>query len=145
MISIAEIDPKKAYFIRHKVLWPHKKINDCRIDIDHHEDAFHVGAYCYEELVSIGSFFKLKNKKLPFDNQYRLRAMATLFNYQKIGAAKALIDFSTEKLRILNQDIVWCDARIIAVPFYEKIGFIKIGDPYDIPIIGAHYLMYKTL
>ena len=44
------------YSIRHQVLWQHKVFEDCGIDIDDQEDAFHLGAYTGEELVCVASF-----------------------------------------------------------------------------------------
>ena len=71
--------------------------------------------------------------------------MATLAYAQKQGAAKALLDFAFEKLLDLNQEIIWCDARLVAIGFYEKIGFTKQGEMYEIPLIGYHYLMWKSV
>ena len=42
-------------------------------------------------------------------------------------------------------DVIWCNARIKAVPFYKREGFKIIGDEFDIPNIGPHYLMAKNL
>lgn len=145
MLEVKEITAKHSYPIRHKVLWQHKSVDDCGIDIDEQEGAFHLGAFYQGELVCIGSFFKQKHSQFSIQNQYRLRAMATLPKAQKNGAAKALLEFAFKKLQEEEQGMLWCDARIIAVGFYEKLGFVKSGKKYEIPIIGNHYLMYKKL
>jgi hypothetical protein len=36
---------------------------------------------------------------------------------------------------------VWCNARTPAVGFYEKLGFSTIGEEFELPPIGPHYLM----
>ena len=41
--------------------------------------------------------------------------------------------------------MVWCNARINAVAFYKKEGFKIIGDEFEIPDIGPHFLMAKNL
>ena len=71
--------------------------------------------------------------------------MATLSSAQNTGAARALLNTAFKILKDKDQNLLWCDARIIATGFYEKLGFEKLGDSYSIPIIGLHYLMYKTL
>ena len=142
---VKEIKPKDCYFIRHQVLWQHKSFDDCGIDIDDHDGAFHLGAYKGDQLICVASFFKQRQAKFSEQHQYRLRAMATLSCAQNTGAARALLNTAFQILKEKGQDLLWCDARIIATGFYEKLGFEKLGDTYSIPIIGLHYLMYKTL
>ena len=119
--------------------------DSCGIDIDDHEGAFHLGAYKGDQLICVASFFKQRQAKFSEQHQYRLRAMATLSCAQNTGAARALLNNAFQILKEKGQDLLWCDARIIATGFYEKLGFEKLGDKYSIPIIGLHYLMYKTL
>ena len=142
---VKEIKPKDCYFIRHQVLWQHKSFDECGIDIDDQAGAFHLGAYKGDELICVASFFKQSQAKFSKQHQYRLRAMATLSSSQNTGAARALLNTAFKILKDKDQDLLWCDARIIATGFYEKLGFKKLGDTYSIPIIGLHYLMYKTL
>ena len=33
---------------------------------------------------------------------------------------------------------IWCNARIRAIPVYERCGFVVISDVYDIEGIGPH-------
>ena len=142
---VKEIKPKDCYFIRHQVLWQHKTFDDCGIDIDDQVGSFHLGAYKADKLICVASFFKQTQAKFSEKNQYRLRAMATLSSAQNTGAARALLNTAFKILKDKDQNLLWCDARIIATGFYEKLGFEKLGDRYSIPIIGLHYLMYKTL
>ena len=145
MIQVKQITANECYAIRQQVLWQHKAITECGIDIDSQKGAFHLGAFLNDELVCIGSFFKQQNSHFKQAKQYRLRAMATLPIAQKKGTAKSLLEFAVQKLKVENQDLLWCDARIIATGFYSKLGFSTKGDSYEIPIIGTHYLMYKPL
>ena len=145
MIQVKQITANGCYAIRQQVLWQHKAVTECGIDIDSQEGAFHLGAFLNDELVCIGSFFKQTNPHFTQANQYRLRAMATLPIAQKKGTAKSLLEFAVQKLKAENQDLLWCDARIIATGFYSKLGFSTKGSSYEIPIIGTHFLMYKPL
>ena len=85
MAQVKHITAKECYPIRKQVLWQHKTLNECGIDIDSQEGAFHLGVYLNDQLVCIGSFFKQINPKFAQANQYRLRAMATLPIAQKKG------------------------------------------------------------
>ena len=120
---VKEIKPKDCYFIRHQVLWQHKTFDDCGIDIDDHEGAFHLGAYKGDELICVASFFRQSQAKFSEQHQYRLRAMATLSSAQNTGAARALLNTAFKILKDKDQNLLWCDARIIATGFYEKLGF----------------------
>jgi hypothetical protein len=41
--------------------------------------------------------------------------------------------------------VLWCDARLVAVPFYEQLGFKKFEDVYEVPLIGPHHFMWKEV
>ena len=41
--------------------------------------------------------------------------------------------------------IVWCDAKVAAYGFCERYGFRRFGDPFELPDIGPHYLMFVEL
>lgn len=145
MVVVKQILANDCYSIRQQVLWQHKAVADCGIDIDSQEGAFHLGAFIDGDLVCIGSFFKQKKPQFNQAKQYRLRAMATLPIAQKKGTAKSLLEFAVQKLQSDHQDLLWCDARIVATGFYKKLGFSIKGTSYEIPVIGTHYLMYKKL
>lgn len=132
--------------LRHTVLWPHiLKEEDCVIDIDEREDAIHLGTFLNDELVAVGSFFKMSSPKLSFERQYRLRAMATHPDVRGTGAGKLLVQTGIQLLRDLRCDVLWCDARIKAVGFYASIGFHRLEEIYQVPQIGPHQFMWFEL
>jgi GNAT superfamily N-acetyltransferase len=140
------IEPRETQLLRHRVLWPHLASPEvCVIDIDNREDAFHIGVFFEERLISIGSFFRVLSPRLSFSTQYRLRAMATDPDYRRLHAGEQLIAFACEELRNRQIEALWCDARLLAVPFYESIGFTKFDDVYEVPLIGPHHFMWKEV
>jgi predicted GNAT family N-acyltransferase len=145
-LSARFIEPKETQSLRHKVLWQHLPSMDvCIIDIDNRDDAFHVGVFQDENLISVGSFFQMSSPRLQQHQQYRLRAMATDPDYRRMRAGERLIAFACEELRTRQVEVLWCDARLLAVPFYESIGFTKFDDVYEVPLIGPHHFMWKEL
>jgi predicted GNAT family N-acyltransferase len=52
---------------------------------------------------------------------------------------------SFEELKERGSDMVWCNARLIAVDFYRSLGFKISGDLFNIDGIGPHYYMYKKI
>lgn len=145
MAKAITISPKHTYELRNKVLWPHKTFDQCSLDIDALETTFHVGVEDEGKIVAVGTFLKQKNDNFPQENQYRLRAMASSVDVRGKGFGKLVINFAKDKLKEMNIDLLWCDARLIAVDFYKKQGFNIKGEQYEIPIIGPHYLMYKEI
>jgi len=87
---------------------------------------------------------KTSNKKIN-GSQYQLRGMATLEEFQGLGTGKLMMEHAFKLLKGLNISYLWCNARVIAVPFYEKSGMKTIGEPYNIEFIGTHYVMVKRL
>ena len=129
------IQPNLTHKIRLSVLWPHKNISNCFLAEDDLKDTFHVGTF-------------LKQNNVIFDEnvkQYRLRAMATEKKHQGISMGRKLIMFAKNELIKRKVKLLWCDARKIAIPFYENLGFKSQGEFYNIPKIGPHKLMYLYL
>ena len=56
-----------------------------------------------------------------------------------------IIRAAEEELRKKGVKLLWCDARLIATGFYEKLNFKIKGQVYQVPKIGPHKLMFKDL
>ena len=87
---------------------------------------------------------KLNNEKFEEPNQYRLRGMGVLKDYQGFNFGKLLVKKAESLVKQKGAKLLWFDARLIAVGFYKKLGFVKIGEQFDIPKVGPHYVMYKV-
>ena len=143
MITIKTITAKETFDIRLEVLRKNIPLPyEFKGDFD--ADTFHLGAFKDEKLIAVSSFMKSENNNFK-GKQYQLRGMATLDNYQGFGAGKRLIVKAVEILRKKNIDCLWCNARVIALDFYKKQGFLIFGDKFDVSLIGDHFVMYKYL
>ncbi len=142
MLSVRIIPVEETYPLRHKVLWPHLAEQNCVTSTDGEEGAIHLGVFLDGVLIGVCSLFRTASDKLPFQNQYRLRAMATDPLFRGRNGAKALIESATTILRERGQEVLWCDARLGAVGFYEKQGFLSLPELYEIPLIGPHRFMW---
>lgn len=146
MNDVKTISSAETYPLRLSVLWPHlNELNECSLAIDDVEGTFHVGAFKDEELVSVGTFLIDFNKEFKHKKQYRLRAMASSTKVRGQNFGKKIIDFAIQKLKNEKIDLLWCDAREVALGFYEKMGFKMIGNFYEVKNIGPHKLMYYEL
>ena len=141
-----QITAEQTRDLRHRVLWPHKdRMEECMIDIDHGEDAIHLGTFDGDRIVSVLSLFEMSSPKLDFERQYRLRVMGTDPEYGGLGAGKLIVELAKEVIREKSYDIIWCYARKVALGFYDRLGFKIIGDWYDVPEIGLHKTMFFKL
>lgn len=143
MISIKKISAEETYQIRLEVLrknipLPYKFQGD--LDLE----TFHLGAFKNNKLIAVSSFMKVANKNLN-GTQYQLRGMATLKEYQGLGAGKLMMQHAFLVLNKLQVNCLWCNARVQAVPFYEKLGLQTFGERFEIEFVGEHYVMFKYL
>jgi GNAT superfamily N-acetyltransferase len=75
----------------------------------------------------------------------RLRGMATASETRGAGHGRAVLEGCFREARALGATHLWCNARLVAVPFYERLGLACVGDLFDMPEIGPHYVMWGEL
>lgn len=145
-MNIQELQTSDIRKLRHEVLWPHKpSFEDCVIEPDYVSTTFHMGAIENDIVVGTSTFLIDINDKFDTTSQYRLRAMATSRSVRGKQVGRQIIEASIERLKNMNIDLLWCDARLEATGFYEKLGFKMKGEIYNVPDIGPHKLMYLKL
>lgn len=146
MITVKQILADQTRPLRHLVLWPHiENESDCVIDIDNREDAIHLGAFLDNNIVGVCSLFRMESPRLEHPKQYRLRAMATHPDVRGMHAGQAIVEHAIEQIRSMGYDVLWCDARKIALGFYEKMGFTIIDEWYEVRNIGPHKTAFIEL
>ena len=128
--------------LRFLVLWPYKsQVEDCLLDSDFESGTRHFSARDEnKEIVACCSVMHEEREINGDVYSCRLRAMAAHPSIRRMGVSKQLLKFVQEEYPGMN---FWCDAREIAVPFYLSCGWQIQSEPYQIPIIGTHYLMTK--
>lgn len=145
-LKVLRISPEDTLEIRHRVLRPYlDKKEDCVFPGDDSGQTFHLGGFLDSKLASIASFYFESNPAFEQPYQFRLRGMATLPDYQGKGLSSELLNMGFPIVKQNMCELVWCNARKGAIGFYEKVGFEKVGDFFDIPEIGPHLLMVKYL
>lgn len=97
------------------------------------EDALHFGAFLNHEIVGVVSFFE------EVENNWRIRGMAVDPAYQKRGIGRKLVLTGCKELQ--NATLIWCNSRISAIAFYEKLGFVQKSDVLNIEGHGKRVKM----
>jgi ribosomal protein S18 acetylase RimI-like enzyme len=137
-ISAADTYPIRLEILRKNIPLPYKFTGD----LD--SDTFHLGVFQNSKIIAVSSFMKVKNNNFSGE-QFQLRGMATLIEFQGLGAGRLMMQEALSILRALNIDCLWCNARLVAIEFYKKAGLQTFGEKFTIPYIGDHYLMFIDL
>ncbi len=145
LIKIKYISSIDTHLIRKEVLWPHINNGNYSLNIDNNKATFHLGTFVNNNLVSIGTFLPELNSHFSKNNQYRLRAMATKKEYTGKGYGRKLFLHAINILIRNKVELLWCDARIEAIPFYKKLDMKSLNKTYEIKNIGPHQTMYIKL
>lgn len=140
---VKKISATETYAVRQPVLRAGKPIESCQFDGDERESTKHYGYFENGNLIGIASMFEVKNEAFDSQKQFQLRGMAVLPNHQKKGIGEQLVLFAEKDAIAQNADLIWFNAREIAVGFYEKLGYEIFDEPFDIGDIGPHYIMFK--
>jgi ribosomal protein S18 acetylase RimI-like enzyme len=143
--TIKHITALETHEVRHPVLREGKPIESCVFIGDNLKTTIHLGLFSKEKPIGVCSFLKNKHHSIPHYNQFQLRGMAVLNEFQGKGLGQLLLKHGESELKKRKTKFLWCNARETAVRFYKKCGFEIIGEPFDIESVGLHYAMYKTL
>ncbi|MGB8704557.1 MAG: GNAT family N-acetyltransferase [Gillisia sp.] len=145
-LSIKKIPASETISVRQTVLRPGKPVSDCEFEGDYSPESFHLGIFYHNNLAGVGSFIKMSNPLFTDLNQFRIRGMAILPQFQKHGFGKKILkEGETEIAAISQTPLIWFNARETAIGFYEKFGYKTQGEKFDIPGVCTHIVMYKKL
>ena len=142
-ITINKINYLDTFPVRSAVLRQGKPIETCFFLSDDAVGTTHFGLYNENNIIGVASVFTSNNENFDKKNQFQLRGMAILEEYQSTGFGKLLIEEIFNFIQLQKTELLWFNARESAVPFYEKLGCTKKGASFEIPEIGSHFLMYK--
>lgn len=119
---VEQIFPALTWRIRQLAMYPEKEITDMELPEDW--DGMHFGLYYQYELTGVVSLF-------VDGTTAQFRKMAVLPANQGKGFGLQLIKYLVDYCRSQGIKNLWCNARVSATGFYQKIGFETIGEPYQ--------------
>ncbi len=143
MITIKAIKAEDTYNLRLKIL---KTCDEYQYKYqgDFNMNTVHFGAFKNVNLIGIVSLMKARNNSF-IESQMQLRGMAIDIEYQEKNIGKFLIEQCNKHCKTNKIDLIWCNARELAIGFYKKQGFMIKGDSFHIKNVGRHFLMYKLI
>jgi GNAT superfamily N-acetyltransferase len=145
-ISAAVIRPAsfdEIVALRHEVLRAGLPPDAAVFPGDHEPTSRHYGAFVDNR--NIGCATLHLNQWLD-EPAWQLRGMATAPDFRGSGIGRTILEF-IEKDRRLHHSIhlLWCNARVPASGFYQRLGWQIVSEQFDIPTAGPHFRMVKRL
>ena len=138
---IRRITAEQVRSVRHRVLRPGQPFESSVYPGDDLPTTVHLGAFAGDELVGIASLYH--EPRAGTADGWRLRGMATVPEVRGQGLGAALLDACLDHAGTAGDAEVWCNARMVAVGFYERAGFEVLSDQFDVPGIGPHVVMAR--
>ncbi len=139
-VQVCAISAQDARPIRHAVLRPAQPAE--RLIYPGDDTAIHLGIRTNETLVAVASIY---SEPIPgtTDPAWRIRGMATLPEHRGEGHARRLVEAGLTRARQIHPGPAWCNARTTAAGYYERLGFNPLGEEFEIPDIGPHFVMVR--
>ena len=77
----------------------------------------------------------------------QLRAMAVAEDFRGAGVGSKLLARIDEQVLTLPppRPMMWCNARVSAIGFYERCGWTVVSEVFDSPPAGPHVKMTRQL
>ncbi|MCW2961781.1 MAG: family N-acetyltransferase [Thermoleophilia bacterium] len=144
-VEARPIDATATYDLRHRVLRPDAPMEDVQFDGDELATTHHMGAFRGDALIAIATVYREARPDSDGDDEWRLRGMAAEPAARGTGAGRAALDAIEAHARAEGGRLLWCNARTPAIGFYERAGWIVLGEEFEIPSAGPHYVMEKPL
>jgi predicted GNAT family N-acyltransferase len=132
--------------VRQEVLHPNGPRDRVVYKQDEEESAYHLVLKNDEgEIIAVGSMFYEMEEGGADSSTFRIRGMAVKESAQGQGIGSQII----EKFIVFAKDqeakMIWCNARVKALPLYERKGFKRFGETFDVPGSGPHYRLRNDL
>jgi GNAT superfamily N-acetyltransferase len=136
--DVRTVEPALTRPLRQRVLRPHESLEELA---SHEPPGVHaVGAFAGGELIAVG--FVCPDGE---PGEWRVRGMATAPEHRGCGVGAAILEQLVDHARAQGATRVWCNARTPALGLYERAGFERESDEFEIPGIGPHFVMARRV
>lgn len=140
--SVRPIAAEEVRPLRHTVLRPGQAFEETVYPGD--DAGVHLGAFDGNRLVGIASLYEEDRVDGPAGG-WRLRGMATDVGVRGAGFGASLLAACVEHVAGAGGTELWCNARMAAVGFYRVAGFEVVSDEFEVPGIGLHVVMTRSV
>ena len=147
-MELVEVDVEDVQPLRTEVLRPHFEEGRLANFIGDKEPGTHHYALRDDgDVVAVVTYMRAEAPGDIGAPAVRLRGMAVAEDRRRQGLGARLLEGSLARLAVQESDVsvVWCNARMSAVDFYEEMGFQTHGEVFDVADIGPHVVMWRRM
>ena len=131
--------------LRHAELRPGLPLEAARFDGDDESETRHFGAFLRASGVPVACVSCMRRPRDRRD-AWQVRGMATRGDLVRRGIGRALLRHGLAALRDAGgPELLWCNARVGALGFWEREGWATVSEVFDIPGVGPHRTMARRL
>jgi predicted GNAT family N-acyltransferase len=138
IFEYGSVEYDKALSLRYEVLRKPLQLLFTEAELQKDREDIHFGLFDGEKILACLILTKGDNRRI------KMRQVAVDHNLQGQGLGKELSEAAENYAREKGFDIVFCNARKVAVPFYEKMGYKIVSDEFT-EVNIPHYTMEKPL
>jgi predicted GNAT family N-acyltransferase len=139
-----DVEQVREYLVlplRQAVLRPHQRLAEVGFEGD--ASGTHFAAFdAASAIVGVASLIGEPEDPRP-GPRWRLRGMAVAPDHRGEGVGRALMDGLVDFVARTGGGALWCNARLHAVGFYQRFGFVVTGEVFEEPVIGPHVRMAR--
>lgn len=128
----------KALELRHRILRKPLNLEFTEEELKKDVADIHCGLFNNQEIIACLTLTKAG------ENKMKMRQVAVDEKYQQKGFGRKLSEEAEKFAKINGCTIMFCNARKVAVPFYQKLGYKIISDEFT-EVNIPHYTMEKRL
>ncbi|MEI7658252.1 MAG: GNAT family N-acetyltransferase [Phycisphaerae bacterium] len=154
-LTIRHVPAEATHALRQRVLRPHQPISMMDFAGDRNPGTTHLAAIDPADGQPLGiasiylapplERFHPASPLLVDGPRWQLRGMATDPAIRGTGWGRRLLLACLAHAKAHGGTVMWCDARVEALPFYERMNFLAFGDEYTPPGLRPHRFMWRAL
>jgi ribosomal protein S18 acetylase RimI-like enzyme len=122
------------YQLRARVLRQGRPVESAVFPGDEDPTTIHIGAFTAEGNC-IGVTTLMENKGI------QMRGMAVSPEARGLGVGAAIVREAQRVIAERGILSIWCNARVSAAGFYERMGWTIESEVFEVPGVGPHYVM----
>jgi GNAT superfamily N-acetyltransferase len=141
IIRLTEVEP--IIDLRWRILRAGLERASARFEGDSEPATHHLIALENDRIVGCATILQR-----PWENSpaWQLRGMAVEPATQRRGIGRLLVERAEQIVGASPYSRqFWCNARVPAAGFYQRLGWMIASEPFDIPTAGPHVRMQKRL
>jgi GNAT superfamily N-acetyltransferase len=131
--------------LRHAELRPGLPLEAARFDGDDEPETRHFGAFLRSSGEPVAGVSCMRRAR-GGEDAWQVRGMATRGDLLRRGIGRSLLRHALAALQdARGPELLWCNARVAALEFWEREGWAVVSEVFDIPGVGPHRVLQRRL